>query len=178
MRARIWPYSRIDPDLNVGPHRKALVQRKGRSGRDFDQNSGLDRRVIRGVTDQGDISRDREGHTRTDRDSFMNTHAHPKTRWMSGVIKDNPVTGHSWIRDTCHEIRSRGKGLLQVIPIGRGELAVPLGESLCRRGGSTDDGLNDVSHPLDRVRPVHRGGKILRSEEHTSELQSRQYLVC
>src|SRR5258707_15020419 len=45
-----------------------------------------------------------------------------------------------------------------------------------------------ISHLLQRQRGVERGlaahggqqrvGTLLRSEEHTSELQSRQYLVC
>src|SRR3712207_7529861 len=33
-------------------------------------------------------------------------------------------------------------------------------------------------HPLRRVRRAGRRGDAWRSEEHTSELQSRQYLVC
>src|SRR3712207_8543754 len=33
----------------------------------------------------------------------------------------------------------------------------------------------EVEHHLVKGQPVHRHG---RSEEHTSELQSRQYLVC
>src|SRR3712207_7454092 len=36
-----------------------------------------------------------------------------------------------------------------------------------------------LSHPrLDRGRPRLRQPRLPRSEEHTSELQSRQYLVC
>src|SRR3712207_9173549 len=31
---------------------------------------------------------------------------------------------------------------------------------------------------LGRVVALHPGGEVARSEEHTSELQSRQYLVC
>src|SRR5476651_2764189 len=34
------------------------------------------------------------------------------------------------------------------------------------------------SPPNESARPVCRSPGILRSEEHTSELQSRQYLVC
>src|SRR3712207_7979731 len=33
-------------------------------------------------------------------------------------------------------------------------------------------------HAAQRRRPVHPPGRRRRSEEHTSELQSRQYLVC
>src|SRR3712207_8035426 len=50
--------------------------------------------------------------------------------------------------------------------------------------GNTHFGLLLVSND-DRVRPdsgfsthPHRDMEIVRSEEHTSELQSRQYLVC
>src|SRR3712207_6878155 len=32
--------------------------------------------------------------------------------------------------------------------------------------------------PVGRPRPVRAGVGVARSEEHTSELQSRQYLVC
>src|SRR3712207_7131522 len=35
--------------------------------------------------------------------------------------------------------------------------------------------LEDKEHPQDAA---HRDGERQRSEEHTSELQSRQYLVC
>src|SRR3712207_8355514 len=60
-------------------------------------------------------------------------------------------------------------------------------------GGSGDDGARalspgtvpDVPRSLGRSRrlwlpgcPVHGGHKGWRSEEHTSQLQSRQYLVC
>src|SRR3712207_7925236 len=49
---------------------------------------------------------------------------------------------------------------------------------------------NESGRPPDGERPAHRGGaegtrtpdphtaSVVRSEEHTSELQSRQYLVC
>src|SRR3712207_8130669 len=43
-----------------------------------------------------------------------------------------------------------------------------------RRGPAVDE-LRDVGAAVRRRRPVHPGP---RSEEHTSELQSRQYLVC
>src|SRR3712207_7561183 len=35
-----------------------------------------------------------------------------------------------------------------------------------------------VAHLALDLRPRHEGGDGVRSEEHTSELQSRQYLVC
>src|SRR3712207_8687873 len=37
-------------------------------------------------------------------------------------------------------------------------------------------GLGDRRFPVRGLRPLHR--RAQRSEEHTSELQSRQYLVC
>src|SRR3712207_7482165 len=43
-------------------------------------------------------------------------------------------------------------------------------------GSSTDDGRTTGSIPAERS-SVRRAGDV-RSEEHTSELQSRQYLVC
>src|SRR3712207_7004990 len=35
-----------------------------------------------------------------------------------------------------------------------------------------------ASPALREARPLHEVGAVARSEEHTSELQSRQYLVC
>src|SRR3712207_7031293 len=46
------------------------------------------------------------------------------------------------------------------------------GRIVVARGGVVDDVL------LDRHDVVVAGGRTNRSEEHTSELQSRQYLVC
>src|SRR5438445_1702640 len=43
-------------------------------------------------------------------------------------------------------------------------------------GGQHNPGLNDA--PPQNVRPIKPGPARGRSEEHTSELQSRQYLVC
>src|SRR3712207_9021790 len=43
-----------------------------------------------------------------------------------------------------------------------------------RRRGAPGRGIPPPARP----RPVGRGPEPLRSEEHTSELQSRQYLVC
>src|SRR5947209_17159591 len=40
-----------------------------------------------------------------------------------------------------------------------------------------NDGITDKPIAI-RVRIQIKGDKIFRSEEHTSELQSRQYLVC
>src|SRR3712207_8857952 len=50
--------------------------------------------------------------------------------------------------------------------------------SLCRPPGLLDADAYSVSHPRrgERTYPNPRAG--IRSEEHTSELQSRQYLVC
>src|SRR3712207_8314893 len=51
-------------------------------------------------------------------------------------------------------------------------VAVPVGLVLTQdRTGGEDDPVTDLGEG--QVRPGHR-----RSEEHTSELQSRQYLVC
>src|SRR3712207_8609865 len=42
-----------------------------------------------------------------------------------------------------------------------------------------DDERHTEGHPLDEAdAPIVRLGHVPRSEEHTSELQSRQYLVC
>src|SRR3712207_7256531 len=55
---------------------------------------------------------------------------------------------------------------------------------LCGSGASPGEGANGGTFQTlraDRSRPDHRrgvGSRLPRSEEHTSELQSRQYLVC
>src|SRR3712207_9299447 len=41
-----------------------------------------------------------------------------------------------------------------------------------------EDLVNRSEVPVDDLRRVGGGGVVGRSEEHTSELQSRQYLVC
>src|SRR3712207_7892543 len=50
-----------------------------------------------------------------------------------------------------------------------------LGVDPQRQGGHE---LGDVTGQLALVRPGLRVAEVDRSEEHTSELQSRQYLVC
>src|SRR3712207_2482271 len=50
----------------------------------------------------------------------------------------------------------------------------PGGEQLCRH--ARDRGK--IEHPKREVDEVHAQIHHARSEEHTSELQSRQYLVC
>src|SRR3712207_7385452 len=47
---------------------------------------------------------------------------------------------------------------------------------LAQRGGRVGDLLADLQQPVGRAQVRSRAH--LRSEEHTSELQSRQYLVC
>src|SRR3712207_7727671 len=67
---------------------------------------------------------------------------------------------------------------------GRRAAAPALGRRPAPRGGHGDPGelpVLRVDRRQHRLRPaggVARGGGGGRSEEHTSELQSRQYLVC
>src|SRR3712207_7159598 len=56
-------------------------------------------------------------------------------------------------------------------------LARPGGDAGQRRGGAADAGPGGGGLRR-RVRGAGVGGVGHRSEEHTSELQSRQYLVC
>src|SRR3712207_7086928 len=62
------------------------------------------------------------------------------------------------------------------------ELVGLLDRGADRRHGDAGAGLDVLAHHLARVHPVDVVGAEhaddLRSEEHTSELQSRQYLVC
>src|SRR3712207_7254694 len=62
-----------------------------------------------------------------------------------------------------------------------GDLGGGLGDHGAAVGvGDEDDGAADGPHHARDVRGVARGSaeRVGRSEEHTSELQSRQYLVC
>src|SRR3712207_8324044 len=67
--------------------------------------------------------------------------------------------------------------LHDALPIsGRGRLAAgPLRRDAAR---SARDRARPGPAGLGRRRPPHLPGRAPRSEEHTSELQSRQYLVC
>src|SRR3712207_9006273 len=44
--------------------------------------------------------------------------------------------------------------------------------------GTTADGTADLGNTGNGVSIIGSSGNTIRSEEHTSELQSRQYLVC
>src|SRR3712207_8464038 len=62
--------------------------------------------------------------------------------------------------------------------------ALPIFVELLRRFGSGDDSGHEATRACTirsggaRALADSRGGEAVRSEEHTSELQSRQYLVC
>src|SRR3712207_8701493 len=69
-----------------------------------------------------------------------------------------------------------GKTSKVVSLAGEGSLIVPL-------AGSYAFGRLEVEGPIlyvspGRIRKLRHAAELLRSEEHTSELQSRQYLVC
>src|SRR3712207_8401434 len=61
------------------------------------------------------------------------------------------------------------RGLLRIVPARRHRESRGMGRHLLRRRGPVLDARVDLGAP-------GRGDR--RSEEHTSELQSRQYLVC
>src|SRR3712207_7311858 len=65
-------------------------------------------------------------------------------------------------------------------PPGDDDARLPRRDELCRDAGSLRCPLHlqGGSHLADGVRRADREGDLRRSEEHTSELQSRQYLVC
>src|SRR3712207_7155605 len=59
------------------------------------------------------------------------------------------------------------------------ELLAALQIGLPRGLRGLDDALVELSHLLDHLLDARRvAARLVRSEEHTSELQSRQYLVC
>src|SRR5690606_41339799 len=86
----------------------------------------------------------------------------------------------------------RSSDLAEVLPVGRIAAGFRIGdERRSRRAGTgngTDDhaneaAANDGAHAALEFLPGHVGTRhggldVLRSEEHTSELQSREKLVC
>src|SRR5258707_3191606 len=46
------------------------------------------------------------------------------------------------------------------------------------QNGPFSPGVDDQGYRMSICGKSHKGGTVKRSEEHTSELQSRQYLVC
>src|SRR5690625_6472647 len=50
--------------------------------------------------------------------------------------------------------------------------------NLLRRGTTPGQGYSEFHYGIDRQRVIRRHGNQARSEEHTSELQSRGHLVC
>src|SRR3712207_7631136 len=70
-------------------------------------------------------------------------------------------------RSAAHQIGAGQVGIDELVPFGGSRLYEP------RAGGHADAGA--VDQDVDGAEPLHR---LPRSEEHTSELQSRQYLVC
>src|SRR3712207_7273356 len=72
--------------------------------------------------------------------------------------------------------RSRWPGLSSLVPDGRASLCTKTsGPSSRERKPNPFSGLNHLTLPVGTLIPQ---SSIARSEEHTSELQSRQYLVC
>src|ERR1035437_1121056 len=79
----------------------------------------------------------------------------------------------------CHETRIR-PDRRKASPMKDGE---PIFYSISWNGGSALHQFNKILQQLQTnflafFRVKLRGENIVRSEEHTSELQSRQYLVC
>src|SRR3712207_8509387 len=61
----------------------------------------------------------------------------------------------------------------------RGHVAVEVELVLAREGGHVvDDAVVDAAQAAQAIIDVGRSLALGRSEEHTPELQSRQYLVC
>src|SRR3712207_7644252 len=61
----------------------------------------------------------------------------------------------------------------------RSSLAGPPTREMAAAASQTDaSGLRDVPHLRAALHDLREGAVAARSEEHTSELQSRQYFVC
>src|SRR3712207_9522601 len=69
-------------------------------------------------------------------------------------------------------------GVVGVDHLGGGEVGVDLREGVGLDGDSEDEPLVDAIRGAPPVGDLPFGDGEARSEEHTSELQSRQYLVC
>src|SRR3712207_7116375 len=74
-------------------------------------------------------------------------------------------------RQLAHTARERGVGMLDG-PVSGGDIGARDGTLSIMVGGEDDD--------FERARSLFEvmGETVVRSEEHTSELQSRQYIVC
>src|SRR3712207_8078236 len=75
------------------------------------------------------------------------------------------------LHDALPILRPRQPRLGRVVQHGGADARVAVG------GDGHADAAAADQHAEPRPSALHRGGD-LRSEEHTSELQSRQYLVC
>src|SRR3712207_9346886 len=73
------------------------------------------------------------------------------------------------------EDASRAGNCCAVVHIAECEAAGDVIEALLRQEQAREADTDAAAH---RAQPVEAGGQERRSEEHTSELQSRQYLVC
>src|SRR3712207_8901821 len=73
--------------------------------------------------------------------------------------------------------RSDARPRHRAVPERRGRQA-HLQRAVARAERAVRPGVRPVGHALLRHVAARAGGAVGRSEEHTSELQSRQYLVC
>src|SRR3712207_9111784 len=78
---------------------------------------------------------------------------------------------------TSQVLRSPWAGPLIVLCLPQVHLSVPSGCSHCTSG--REPGVPSVYTPMAFLNSNHTSRlSLIRSEEHTSELQSRQYIVC
>src|SRR5438445_1664137 len=102
--------------------------------------------------------------------------------WLSAMASEN--NSYNWMR-------SLGSGRVRLLTVGLAPPEKPAYPSDCRRSiraGSSPVFSANSCPPLYRRIRANRRARIssataffvgtVRSEEHTSELQSRQYLVC
>src|SRR3712207_8863912 len=71
---------------------------------------------------------------------------------------------------------ARGIARARRVPVAAERAA--LGVRVLRAVGPRPDVGHDARPGPAGIAPLHRARDVVRSEEHTSELQSRQYLVC
>src|ERR1035437_1803482 len=89
--------------------------------------------------------------------------------------------GHAWMAWKCGDDTALSQGRVSLNPLVHidliGTVAVPLLLIFMAPGGFFAGWAKPVPVNPDNFRNP-RADDIMRSEEHTSELQSRQYLVC
>src|SRR3712207_6888920 len=87
------------------------------------------------------------------------------------------VHGEALVGEVVAELLAEALGGLVVAAVAGGDVGALGGHAAADRRADPPGPAGDEGHPAGEL-VTGPAGPFLRSEEHTSELQSRQYLVC